>query len=336
MPIPEGFALRPPGPEDVAPIVALLNEETLATMGVRFASAGWVTNMWSSEAAELEQDFAVVHADNGDLAGYLLVSGDPPYTEVFAIGVVGLAYLGRGLGTAVLAETERRAQRLVGLAPPERRVVIHAGGLAGEPRSASLLSRHGYVEVRRLSEMRVEFDGPPEPVEPLPGIEIRALAEGDEAAVYACMREAFIDHWGEGFPSEHDWMHSHVKGDGDFDPELWALAWRGSQLAGALIGVPHADEDETLGHVDLLGVRRAFRRRGVGEALLRRSFVDFHARGRRGVCLYVDADSVTGATRLYERVGMVARPRFAAWEKELRPGLPAGRGTDPSPAARTS
>ena len=33
----------------------------------------------------------------------------------------------------------------------------------------------------------------------------------------------------------------------------------------------------------------------------------------------VDAESPTGATRLYERVGMVAHPRFAAWEKELRP-----------------
>jgi mycothiol synthase len=324
MPIPEGFALRPPRPEDVEPIVALLNEETLAAMGVRFASAEWVANMWSSETAEIERDFAVVHADNGELAGYLLVSGDPPHTEVFAVGVVGLAYLGRGLGTAILAETERRAQRLAGLAPPERRVVIHAGGLAGEPRAAALLSRHGYAEVRRISEMRVEFDGPPEPPEPLPGIEIRALSAGDEAAVYACMREAFIDHWGEGFPSEQDWIHDHVTGRGDFDPQLWRLAWQDSQLAGALVGFAHADEDETLGHVDLLGVRRVFRRCGVGEALLRGSFLDFHTRGRRGVCLYVDADSVTGATRLYERVGMVAQPRFATWEKELRPGLPAG------------
>ncbi len=323
MPIPEGFVMRPPRPEDVEAIVALLNEETLAVMGIRFASAQWVTNMWSSETAQLDQDFAVVHAANGDLAGYLLTSGDPPHTEVFAVGVVGLAYLGRGLGTAILVETERRAQRLVGLAPPGRRVVIHAGGLAGEPRAAALLTRHGYVEVRRLSEMRVEFDGPPEPAAAPQDIEIRTLSAGEEAAVYACMHEAFIDHWGEGFPSERDWIHDHVHGRTDFDPELWRLAWQGSQLAGALIGVPQADDDETIGRVDLLGVRRPFRRRGIGEALLRTSFVDFHARGRRGVSLYVDADSQTGAPQLYERAGMVARPRFATWEKELRPGLPA-------------
>jgi mycothiol synthase len=323
MPIPQGFVMRPPRPGDTEAIVDLLNEETLAMMGIRFASAQWVTNMWASETAQLDQDFAVIHAENGDLAGYLLTSGDPPHTEVFAVGVVALAYLGRGLGTAILAETERRAERLVALAPPGRRVVIHAGGLAGEPRAAALLSRHGYVEVRRLSEMRVDFDGPPPPPAVPSGIEIRTLSAGEEGAVYACMHEAFIDHWGEGFPSERDWIHDHVTGRSDFDPDLWRLAWQDSQLAGALIGVPHADDDETLGRVDLLGVRRPFRRRGVGEALLRASFVDFHARGRRGVSLYVDADSETGAPRLYERAGMVARPRFATWEKELRPGLPA-------------
>ena len=80
-------------------------------------------------------------------------------------------------------------------------------------------TRHGYVEVRRLSEMRVEFDGPPEPAAAPQDIEIRTLSAGEEAAVYACMHEAFIDHWGEGFPSERDWIHDHVTGRTDFDPE---------------------------------------------------------------------------------------------------------------------
>jgi mycothiol synthase len=66
-------------------------------------------------------------------------------------------------------------------------------------------------------------------------------------------------------------------------------------------------------------VRRAHRRRGIGEALLRTSFVQFHKRGLRGAVLEVDTESVTGATRLYERMGMTSEPRFSQWEKELRP-----------------
>jgi mycothiol synthase len=49
-------------------------------------------------------------------------------------------------------------------------------------------------------------------------------------------------------------------------------------------------------------------------------FGALYALGSRGAELHVDADSVTGATRLYERVGMSAHPRFATWEKELQPG----------------
>jgi hypothetical protein len=42
------------------------------------------------------------------------------------------------------------------------------------------------------------------------------------------------------------------------------------------------------------------------------------ALGSRGAELHVDTDSLTGATRLYARVGMTAHPRFARWEEELR------------------
>ena len=46
------------------------------------------------------------------------------------------------------------------------------------------------------------------------------------------------------------------------------------------------------------------RRQGLGEALLLRSFAHFRSRGFTRGTLGVDASSVTGATRLYERAGM--------------------------------
>jgi mycothiol synthase len=324
MPVPPGFGLRPPRPADAEPIVAMMNAETQALIGVPIASIDWVANMWTAPSADLEADFAVVHTEAGDLAGYLLVQAHPPYTEVFAVGVVALPYHGRGLGAAIVAETERRAGRLVDLAPPERRVVVHAGALADEPRASALLTEHGYVEVRRLSQMQIDFEGPPREPSQVPGIDVRQLVEGEERAVYACLAEAFDDDWSEGFPSEEDWLHSHVTATESFQPELWRLAYEGTQLAGALVGLPRADEDASYGYVGLLGVRRVFRGRGIAEALLRTSFAQFHGLGRRGVSLHVDTESTTGATRLYERVGMAIHPRFATWEKELRPGLPAG------------
>jgi mycothiol synthase len=197
---------------------------------------------------------------------------------------------------------------------------MHSGALAGEPRVAELLAAHGYFEARRFAQMSIEFEEPPAPPAPLPGIEIRQLVEGEERVVYDCLLEAFADHWGGTWPTEEVWLQRHVAASANFAPELWQLAWHGADVAGVLIADPDADGDPSLGHVSNIGVRRAFRRRGIGEALLRTSFVQFHERGARGVVLEVDTESLTGATRLYERMGMTAQPRFSQWEKELRPG----------------
>src|SRR5262249_2577967 len=113
------------------------------------------------------------------------------------------------------------------------------------------------------------------------------------------------------------WLHTQVTAAERHDPSLWHVARSDGVIAGALIGDPVADEDPTLGYIALFGVRRAARGRGIGEALLRRSFAQFHELGRAGVMLYVDSESTTGATRLYERAGMTSRPRFANWERQI-------------------
>jgi hypothetical protein len=56
------------------------------------------------------------------------------------------------------------------------------------------------------------------------------------------------------------------------------------------------------------------------EVLLRTAFGALYARGLRGADLQVDADSLTGETGPYTKVGMTAHPRFATWEKELGAG----------------
>jgi hypothetical protein len=49
----------------------------------------------------------------------------------------------------------------------------------------------------------------------------------------------------------------------------------------------------------------------------------FAGRGIRRVVLAVDAQNATGATALYERVGMRVVSRFDWWERPL--GIPGGR-----------
>ncbi len=65
-------------------------------------------------------------------------------------------------------------------------------------------------------------------------------------------------------------------------------------------------------------MRPGWRRRGIAEALLQTSFAEFFRRGERRIALGVDAQSSTGATRLYESVGMHVHYRVVVYEKELR------------------
>lgn len=75
-----------------------------------------------------------------------------------------------------------------------------------------------------------------------------------------------------------------------------------------------------MGWVGTLGVRRPWRRKGVALALLHHSFAAFQGIGKQRAGLGVDASSLTGATRLYEKAGMHVARQFDRYEKVLRPG----------------
>jgi ribosomal protein S18 acetylase RimI-like enzyme len=72
--------------------------------------------------------------------------------------------------------------------------------------------------------------------------------------------------------------------------------------------------------VQSLGVRRPWRRQGLALALLHHLFGASYRRGITKVGLGVDTESLTGATRLYEKAGMQIYRQWDTYEKELRPG----------------
>ena len=100
----------------------------------------------------------------------------------------------------------------------------------------------------------------------------------------------------------------------DFDPNAWIIARDGYEIAG---GSLNAIEDEEA-WVAVLFVRRPWRRRGLGLALLRASFREFWKRGVPKAALGVDAENPTGATRLYERAGMHVVREERMYRKDVR------------------
>ena len=125
-------------------------------------------------------------------------------------------------------------------------------------------------------------------------------------AFHAVIEDAFrdSDHHATDFAT----WHARVTSQGSISWGEWFVAEVDGVLAGAL---QSADQDEPEeGWVRSLGVLRAYRQRGLGEALLRRAFATYVANGRTRAGLGVDMANPTRAARLYRAVGM--RPKYEA------------------------
>jgi mycothiol synthase len=184
---------------------------------------------------------------------------------------------------------------------------------AGDEAAAALLRSRGLRLVRHFWHMGIELS-PDVDAGPVPsGIAIASLRPRDDLReVHAVLDEAFADHWGHvPEPFEH-WAQDRAQGP-DYDPALWRLAWEDDRLVGALTAVVRGER----AWVTELGVRREARGRGIGAALLRGAFEAIAARRIASVVLVVDAANTTGATVLYERVGMRVVKRFDVWERVL-------------------
>ena len=173
----------------------------------------------------------------------------------------------------------------------------------------------GFEVIRHSFQMRIELDAcPAEPVFPT-GIEVRPMREGEEERIHAAHMETFAELWGfheQTYEQWRVWQRDRTS----FNPELWYLALEGDELAGFALCAPAHSGEPDFGWVELLGVRPAWRRRGLGEALLRHSFREMYARGFTRIGLGVDAENATGAVKLYERVGMHQVRRNDTWERQ--------------------
>ena len=310
-----GFTLRRPTLDDMSAVKRLLNDVEVAEYGIGETTESDMHMMWQRPGFALATDAWIVLAPAGDVVAYASV-GNRQHIRVYEGVEVHPAYRGRGIGTYLLHLTEERAYQHIPEAPEGARVVLSGEVSDLNVAGQRVLEKNGFALIRNFWRMGIELQETP-PVAQWPeGIAVCTLVPGMERAVYEADEEAFRDHWGF-IPVEfEEWSHWAFKG-GDFDPSLWFLAMDGDEIAAFALC---ADEKESGGWVHVLGVRRPWRRRGLGQALLQHAFGEFYRRGIHNVYLGVDAQSLTGATRLYERVGMHVVRQYKNYEKELRAG----------------
>jgi mycothiol synthase len=308
--LPEGYAIRAPTVDDFRAVADLILACDVASFGEPDYTERELLADWQD--LDLEANARVVVAPGGALAGYAAVE-DRGHGTIDAEGYIHPSHAGRGLGTYLIWLTEARAREHTGCVAPGSHVVVDntINGEDGPVRR--LLEREGYGPVRHFWRMAIELDEPPLEPELPEGLAIRPCVPGeDELPIFEALDEALRDHWEHPSTTFEHWERRKKRMG--FDPGLWLLAVDGGEVAGAAVCADHPDS----GWVSELAVRRPWRRRGLGLALLRCAFAQFYNRGRRKVALAVDSQSLTGATRLYEKAGMRVERLYSVYRKELR------------------
>jgi mycothiol synthase len=266
-----------------------------------------------------QTDAWVARADDGQTVAFGEFMLAREAGRVWADCAVDPDYRGRGIGRALIQAAEPRIleRGTTELAPHLPIYINRAVGELDKAGSA-LLESEGYHYIRTFFTMLIDFDGPITP-DPLPeGLELRPFDEAlHTRAVYDADMEAFADHWGFVPSPYEDWAHYMLKSP-LYDPTAWLIAWDGDQVAGLAINRAFGEGDPDQAYVHILAVRRPWRRRGLGAALLRQTFALYQGRGYKRVSLGVDSSSKTNAVALYERVGMRVTERRLAYRKILR------------------
>jgi mycothiol synthase len=267
---------------------------------------------------------AVVAEVNGVMVGHARcdwIDAADGVREYRSRGAVDPDWRRRGIGGALLAECERRQRKLAASQDTDRPRVLGTFAKELNVGGTVLAERSGYEPARGFFDMeRPGLDRDLPPIKPLPdGIEVRPVTDDQLRTIWKADVEAFRDHWGGG--DESDEALQRFLDSPDNDPSLWVVAWEGDEVVSASINVIYAHENEETGRrrgwLESVFTRRPWRRRGIGGALIDRSFHVLAERGMDTAALGVDADNPSGALRLYEAHGFAVTERGTAWRKPM-------------------
>ncbi len=322
-----GWSLRSARLDDVPSLVRLINDRYRRLTGEDSATESGLAAEWENPRVVPERDLRALVDRAGAVCGWagLEMPGDP---YVNATGWVTV-----GLGASADMETwgllvdwlEERARDATRGAEAGLRTYLTLWALENDEERRYAYEARGLVPERAMHRMRAGLATEPEaPVWPA-GLRLTDLdPECHFRPLAAASREAFADHWGHVPVSVEEeeemwrgWLRTHAEG---IDPKLSTLAWADDKIAGYALGRWHLPLDRSRGVVASLAVCPAWRRRGLGSALLRAALGKLRTSGCTSAELMVDSGNASGALRLYERAGFAAFRTQLVYEKELRAG----------------
>ncbi len=283
---------------------------------------------WSEPGFELGESSLGIVNGGGRLIGYAVffATEEPPVRPWFDWGVDPDVRCS-SISADLLAWAQDRGEQVIPKCPRDARVSLWSGAYRGYRVGEDALRTAGFTMKRVWHEMRIDMKERPAPIDLPRGFVPRPYHHDKDLPLFVdLVRDAFSDHFGhieQSFERDLERFRHWLEGSAYFETDRVMLAMDEASgvVAGSVLPMTEHFRRPGVGYIDTVGVRKAYRRRGLASAMLRRSFVDYWDRGIKSVCLEVDGESLTNAMALYERVGMRVHHSFDSYELLLRDGV---------------
>ena len=328
--LPENYTVRPATLDDIDDVVNLENRYWIEIIGKPLNDAGELLHLWKSPIIDIERDSILVFTEDNKLAGLAYVEDRDPHVKLEVEAHVDPAYTGKGIGTFLIGWFEERSKLSINQAPEESRVIIEQFIPTVDHMSRNFLEKCGYKVARFFSRMEMDIKSLPTKPEFPKGVSVISgesmSMSGEEfnRAFAQAQNEIFKDHWGfveqsvDELVEEFEHWEQHKP---NYDPSMVFVAMDGNEMVGQIVCTPSMSEDPEKAYVEVVGVKKEWRKKGIALAMLRHVFRQLYQRNIFKVCLDVDSESLTGATRLYEKAGMHVAWQEVNFEKQVRPGI---------------
>ncbi|MFF5051892.1 GNAT family N-acetyltransferase [Micromonospora sp. NPDC000663] len=301
MTLPAGWTTRRPTLDDVPAILAVVHAADTFAIGHPDFDADDVTASLTAPFFDPTRDSWLAVDPDGTVVGWATVDNPTGVGREFVEVYVDPVRAATVRAPLLARQLERVAERAAERGLPS--LTVRCTVCAPERDWERDLRAAGFTRAKRYVRMsRPLADLPDEPAAP-PGVRVRPVRPDDEADLREFHRiheSAFADT-PDHEPLPYDRWRARI---GDLTAwDEWLVAEVDGVPAGALQSSDQA-LDQQEGWVKKLSVLSAYRRRGVGAALLRRAFARYAAKGRRSAGLGVDLTNPTAPLSLYESVGL--------------------------------
>lgn len=311
--------------ENLSALVTLINEADTVDGLERATTLREMEHEMSFPSYHAETDCFLAWKDNrlvGYADLYVAKGNRDTGSTIYCSGVVHPQLRRRGLGRRLLETAFARAAECLDEIE-DGQVNFQGSRRDVEEDRKALYEEFGMSPVRYWVNLARPIGNGLPPVNLPAGIRLRTFdPESDAETVWQVDNTAFRDHWNHTGWKLEDLFH-WIKMP-HFRPELWFLAEEEATCSVVGIGLNVIDPDwiaqtgRQEGCVDTLAVLREHRHRGLGTALLAHSLHVLRQEGMEAAHLHADAENLTGAMRLYERVGFQIRKTQVSHRKVLR------------------